>query len=391
MKIKQKILRLNDELIALRRDFHKHPELGLEEFRTSDKVVAYLEDIGLEVRRLTETGIIGLLKGNRRGPTLMMRADMDALPILEANDLPYKSVNNGKMHACGHDGHTAMLLVAAKILAHYKSTIKGNIKFLFQPNEEDMYADVLIEKGVLENPSVDAAVGIHLMSSLPTGTIGISSGPIMAGMHVFKLTIIGKGGHTGFPQDSIDPILTSASIIQAVQAVQTRENDIFKPTLIIFGKIMGGTVYNAIADRVEMEGTIRYLYDFQSDPSRSPVEKFERHIKSICDAYRAKYQLDFSYSHPAVINDVDMVERVVEAAEKTVESKNIVPFVTMIGEDFCYFANKVPGVFYFVGTGTPEKKTDYPHHHACFNLDEDALAIGVETNVRTALSFLCKK
>ena len=391
MDIKQKIFRLNDELIALRRDFHKHPELGLEEFRTSDKVAAYLEDIGLEVSRLTETGIIGLLKGNHPGPTLMMRADMDALPIQEANDLPYKSVNNGKMHACGHDGHTAMLLIAAKILAHYKNTIKGNIKFLFQPNEEDMYADVLIEKGVLEDPSVDAAVGIHLMSSLPTGTIGISSGPVMAGMHVFKLTVTGKGGHTGFPQDSIDPVLTSASIIQAVQAVQTRENDIFKPTLIIFGKIMGGAVYNAIADSVKMEGTIRYLYDFQADPSLSPVEKFERHIKSICDAYRAKYQLDFLYSHPAVINDGDMVERVVEAAEKTVASNNIVPFVTMIGEDFCHFANKVPGAFYFVGTGNPEKKTDYPHHHACFDLDEDALAIGVETNVRTALSFLGKK
>jgi amidohydrolase len=359
-----------------------------KEFRTADKVTAYLEDIGLEVHRITETGVIGLLKGDQPGPTLMMRADMDALPIQEANDVPYKSVHDGKMHACGHDGHTAMLLVAAKVLTQYKKSIRGTIKFLFQPNEEDLYADVLVEKGVLENPHVDAAVGIHLMSSLPTGTIGISSGAVMAGMHAFRLTVTGKGGHTGFPQDSIDPILTSASIIQAVQAVQTRESDIFKPTSIIFGKIGGGTVYNAIADEVEMEGTIRYLYDIESNPALSPIDKFERYIKRICDAYRAKYQLNILYSHPAVINGKDMTARVAEAAKETVEAKNIVPFVTMIGEDFCHFANKVPSTFYFVGTGNPKKNTDFPHHHSCFDLDEDALAIGVETNVRTALSFL---
>jgi len=388
MEIKQRISQLNDELIRLRRDFHKHPELGLEEFRTADKVTDYLEDIGLEVHRITETGVVGLLKGDQPGPTLMIRADMDALPIQEANDVLYKSVHDGKMHACGHDGHTAMLLVAAKVLTHHKNSIRGTIKFLFQPNEEDLFADVLVDKGVLENPRVDAAVGIHLMSSLPTGTIGISSGAVMAGMHVFRLTVTGKGGHTGFPQDSIDPVLTSASIIQAVQAVQTRESDIFKPTLIIFGKIGGGTVYNAIADKVEMEGTIRYLYDFESNPSLSPIDKFERHIKRICEAYRAKYQLDILYSHPAVINDEDMTARVAEAAKETVEAKNIVPFVTMIGEDFCHFANKVPSAFYFVGTGNSKKKTDYPHHHACFDLDEDALATGVETNVRAALSLL---
>ena len=388
MEIKQEISQLEEELIGLRRDFHKHPELGLEEFRTAEKVSAYLEDLGLEVHRPTETGVVGLLKGDRQGPTLMMRADMDALPIQEANDVRYKSVHSGKMHACGHDGHTAMLLIAAKVLARHKNSIKGAIKFLFQPNEENLYADVLVEKGVLENPHVDAAVGIHLMSSLPTGTIGISSGAVMAGMHVFRLTVTGKGGHTGFPQDSIDPILTSASIIQAVQAVQTRESDIFKPTLIIFGKITGGSVYNAIAGKVEMEGTIRYLYDFGSNPTLSPIDKFERHIKHICDAYRANYKLDILYSHPAVINDEDMTSLVAEAAKETVEAKNIVPFITMIGEDFCHFANRVPSAFYFVGTGNPKKKTDYPHHHACFDLDEDALAIGVETNVRAALSFL---
>ena len=388
MEIIQEISELNDELVALRRDFHQHPELGLEEIRTAEKITAYLKAIGLEVDRFSDTAVVALLKGDQPGPTLMMRADMDALPIQEASDVPYKSVNDGTMHACGHDGHMAMLLVTAKILAKHKNAIRGTIKFLFQPNEENLYADVLVEKGVLKNPDVDAAIGVHLLSNLPTGTIGISSGAVMAGMHVFRLTVTGKGGHTGFPQDSIDPVLTSASIIQAVQAVQTRESDVFKPTLIIFGKIEGGTVYNAIAEKVELEGTIRYLYDFESNPELSPIDKFERHIRRVCDAYRAKYKLKILYSHPAVINDEDMASLVSEAAKETVEAKNVVPFVTMIGEDFCHFANKVPSAFYFVGSGNAKKKSDYPHHHDHFDLDEDALAIGVETNIRSALSFL---
>lgn len=389
MKVKQLVHKLNGELIELRRDFHRHPELGLEEFRTSQKVADYLEEIGLEVNRITETGVVGLIRGNQPGRTLMLRADMDALPLHEENELPYRSIHDGKMHACGHDGHTAMLLIAAKLLSRHKDKISGNIKFLFQPDEENMYADVLVEKGVLENPRVDAAMGIHLMSSIPTGKIGIKSGPVMAGMHVFKLTVRGKGGHTGFPQGSVDPILTATSIIQATQAIQTREIDVLKPTLIVFGKISGGTIYNIIPGSIETEGTIRYLYDIQPDSQEQPLKRFERIVQKICETHRATCEIEFSYSHPAVINDSKMADFVRATAAKVVESPDkIIPFVTMVGEDFCKFANKVPSAFYFIGTGNKDKGSDYPHHHASFNIDEDSLAIGVEMHVRTALSYL---
>ena len=387
MEIKKLVRCFNDELIELRRDFHRHPELGLEEFRTADKVSTYLGNLGLEVNRLTETGVAALLKGAQPGPTLMLRADMDALPVEEETTVSYKSVHKGKMHACGHDGHTAMLLVAAKILCRYKAQIKGNIKFLFQPNEEEMYADVLIEKGVLENPRVDAALGIHLISLIPKGRIGISAGAVMCGMHTFKLTVIGKGGHTGFPQESIDPILTAANIIQTVQTAQTREIDVLKPTLIIFGKISGGTICNIIPDTVEMEGTIRYLYDAEAGDER-PIQRFERIIKNVCAAHGAEYELTFPYNHPAVINDPEMTSLVSATAEKILESKeNIFPFRTLIGEDFSMYGRAVPSAFYFVGAGNKEKDAAYPHHSPLFNIDEESLAIGVEMHVRSALSY----
>jgi amidohydrolase len=252
-----------------------------------------------------------------------------------------------------------------------------------------MHASLLIEKGVLNDPPVDAALGIHLMTSLPTGQIGITSGPVMAGMHAFKLAISGKGGHTDLPQDSIDPILTAASIIQGVQAIQTREIDVFKPTLIVFGKISGGTIFNVIPDKVEMEGTIRHLYDDNTDPQTQPLQRFERLVKNICDAHQAEYDIELIYSHPAVINDPIMADFVSAIAENVFTSKeNIIPFITMVGEDFCMFSNKVPSAFYFIGAGNKEKGIDYPHHHACFNIDEDSLALGVEMHVRSALSIL---
>jgi len=389
MQVKEQIQQLKAELIELRRDFHRHPELGLEEFRTSGRVTDYLENLGLEVNRMGKTGVVGLLRGDKPGKTLMLRADMDALPIQEQNEVPYISVVNGKMHACGHDGHTAMLLVAAKILSLHKERINGNIKFLFQPNEENMYADFLIDQGVLENPRVDAACGIHLISAIETGKIGVESGAVMAGMHAFNLTVKGKGGHTGFPQDSIDPIITAADVIQTTQIIQTREINVLKPTLIGFGKIKGGTICNVIPDKVEIEGTIRYLYDAERNSDENPCTKFERIVKNICNVHRAEFDLEYTSSHPAVINDPEMVRVVKAATENVIGTKeNILSYVTMIGEDFCEFANRVPSAFYFVGAGNKEIGADYPHHHPCFNIDEDSLAIGVEMHIRTALSFL---
>jgi amidohydrolase len=389
MGIKAAVDKLNEELIELRRDFHRHPELGLEEYRTADRIESYLKPLGLAVSRIGETGVVGLLQGNQPGRTLMLRADIDALPVKEMTDLPYKSVNEGLMHACGHDGHTAMLLVAARILCELKDRIKGNIKFLFQPNEENMHAGLLVEKGVLENPVVDAAFGIHLMTSMETGKIGVASGAVMAGMHTFKLAIKGKGGHTGFPQESIDPIIAAANLVQTTQIIQSREIDAFKPTVIVFGRIEGGTTSNVIPDQVELEGTIRYLYDADAAGEDHPCQKFERIVRHVCQAHRTQYEVVYPYNHPAVINDSEMVQFVRAAAVEAVDAEDrIVPFVTMVGEDFCEFANRVPSAFYFIGAGNKDKDADYPHHHACFNIDEAALSIGLEMHVRSALAFL---
>jgi len=282
MEISKQIAATREEVVALRRDFHRHPELGLAEERTSAKVSAYLEECGLQVSRLNRTGVVGLLRGDRPGPTLLMRADMDALPIQEKNDVPYKSVNNGVMHACGHDAHTAMLLVAAKIISGLKHRLPGNIKFVFEPNEENVGALAMIEEGLLETPRVDACLGLHIWTPLQTGQVGVTDGPVMAGMEHFKLVVKGRGGHTATPQSAVDPILTAAAIIQGVQLIQTREIDVLKePTIIMFGKIEGGTASNVIPDSVNLSGTMRYLFDGDSENRDNPRNRFERVVASI--------------------------------------------------------------------------------------------------------------
>lgn len=391
MEIKEQIAQLQQELIALRRDFHMHPELGFQEFRTAEKIVRYLEECGLEVQtNVAQTGVVGLLRGSKPGRTVMLRADMDALPVQEENDVPYKSVEPGKMHACGHDGHVAMLLVAAKILASRKDQLKGNVKFVFQPNEEDAGALKMIEEGVLENPHVDAVFGVHLWSPLPSGKIAVSEGAIMAGQYNFRLVVKGKGGHSGSPHASIDPIITAANIIQTVQLIQTREIDVLKPTLIIFGKISGGSAPNIIPDKVEMLGSMRTLYDSSDELAEQPRRRFERIVASVCEAYRASYELEFMLSSSTLLNDRALIGMVKDVAGQIVKPENLTTYVCMAGEDFAEFSNEVPGVFTFIGTGDPEKGTAYPHHHPRFNLDEEMLSVGVEMHVKTALAYLAE-
>ena len=391
MKIKAEIDGLKNELINLRRDFHRYPELGFQELRTSTIIYNYLVECGLEVQRVAKTGVVGLLRCRQPGRTLMLRADMDALPVQEQNDLPYKSLNEGIMHACGHDGHMAMLLIAVKILAKYRNELNGNIKFVFQPNEEDAGAKIMIEEGVLQNPHVDAALGLHLWAPIETGKMGITQGSVMAAHDNFRIIITGKGGHTSAPQSAIDPIIAAASIIQAAQSVQTREIDTLKPTQIMFGKVEGGTAPNVIPERVELQGTLRWLFEVGSDSDENPRKRLERIIRGICEAHRTKYQLEFIPSNPTLVNDIKMTELVKATAEKVVRnSTDIVNYVCMAGEDFADFALKVPSTFYFIGTGNSEKCTQYPHHHPKFNIDEDSLIIGVEMHVRSALNFLSK-
>ena len=381
---------LEKEIIGLRRDFHQHPELGLEEYRTSEKVTAYLENCGLEVFHSNKTGVVGLLRCGQPGSTLLLRADMDALPISEENDIPYKSENTGVMHACGHDAHTAMLLVAAKILSGFKNRLKGNIKFVFQPNEENVGALAMIEEGIMEDPHVDACMGLHIWTPLRSGQLGIAAGPVMAGMEHFKLVIKGRGGHTATPQDAIDPILTAAHIIQGVQMIQTREIDALKePTVIMFGQIQGGTASNIIPDSVTLAGTMRYLFEGEMGSQDHPKKRFECIVGNICAAHRADYDLIFEFGHPSLVNHPEMTELVKSVASSDMGTElEIVTSVSLAGEDFSEFAARAPAAFYFLGTGNSIKNTEFPHHHPRFNIDEDVLITGVELHVRSALKYL---
>ena len=391
MDIQKDIESLKKELIDLRRDFHKHPEVGFEEFRSSEIIANYLRECGLEVTTgIAKTGVVGLLRGNESGKTILLRADMDALPVLEENDVEYKSAYEGKSHACGHDGHMAMLLIAAKILSQYKDKLKGNVKFLFQPNEEDAGAKFMIEEGVLENPKVDAAHAIHLWTPINSGDVGISPGPVMGAHDNFKITINGKGGHTSAPQISIDPIIAAAAVIQTAQTIQSREINVLNPTSLMFGKINAGTAPNIIPEKVELEGSLRYLYAGDDNSEEKPRVRFKRLVDSVCQVYRTTCEVEFFPSSLAVINDPSLADMIKNETQQILNRHNgsVVPYVCMAGEDFSEFGNRVPSVLTFVGAGNEEKSCNYPHHHPKFNIDEDAMFTGVEIHIRSVFKFL---
>jgi amidohydrolase len=292
------------------------------------------------------------------------------------------------MHACGHDAHTAILLIAAKILTDYRKEIKGNIKFIFQPNEEVGGAKLMIEEGVLENPQVDAALGLHLWTSLDSGIIGVQEGPITGTLDIFQLVIKGEGGHTGYPEKAVDPIIASANIIQNMQIIQTREMEAFKPVIIMFTKINSGSKVNVIPDTVSIEGTIRYFNKQEDKDSERLHEKFERIVEANCKSYRTKYSLNFFNENQSVFNDKELTKLVIFNAEKVLGNRGkVISYLSIAGEDFSEFADRVPGVFYFVGAGNREKECHYPHHNPRFNIDEDAMLIGVEMHILNSLNY----
>lgn len=389
MDIKNRILELESELIDIRRHIHMCPELGYEEYRTSDFVYEYLKKCGLEVKKICGTGVVGLLRGSNEGKTVLLRADIDALPVNEEVNVKYKSKIEGKMHACGHDAHTSMLLIAAKILSENKRLINGNIKFLFQPNEEGTAARDTIKEGVLENPKVDAAFALHIWSQLESGKIGVSEGAVMAALEEFRVTIKGRGGHTGSPHTAIDPVITACNIVQTIQQIQTRELDPREPTVIIVGKLQAGTASNIIPDKAVIEGTMRFLYKDEESGKKLLKEKFEKIIKGISLASSTEYEIEYSSDDsPAVINDSVLVNETRKVAGTVVDNKDVVNYSYIAGEDFAEFTKKVPSVFYFIGCGNKDKGTCYPHHHPKFNIDEDVMKYGVEMHVKSAIEYL---
>ena len=387
-QIKARIQDLTKELVALRRDFHAHPELGFQEYRTAEVVEQYLQELGLTTIRLAQTGVVALLQGTRPGPVLMLRADMDALPVTEENSVDYRSQNKGVMHACGHDAHMAMLLVAAKILVEKNEDLAGSIKFVFQPNEEAAGALPMIEEGVLEDPAVDGVLGLHVWTPLAAGKVAVSPGPVMGGLDVFQMTVHGRGGHTGFPHQAVDPVIAAANLIQSVQIVQTREIDQFQPTIIMFGKISGGTKGNIIPDSVELDGTIRFLYPGGPDSEEQPTERFKRIARNVCETHRCSCDIEITHENIPLVNDPHMAELARKTTEEVLGGdQDICSLQTIASEDFSEFSSRVPGAFIFIGAGNAAKGTNVAHHNPRFNIDEEVMPDGVALLVKGALNF----
>lgn len=386
MDVKREISKLQDELVSLRRDFHRHPELGLNEVRTSKIVEDYLKNLGLDVRRCTPTGIIGVLKGSRSGRTVMLRCDIDALPVIEETELDFISENDGVMHACGHDGHTAMLLIAAKILAQHKDEIKGTVVFLFQPNEEGAGAEEMVKHGALENPKPDAVFGLHIWSPVEVGKIGIISGPIMASSYYFKITVHGKGGHGGAPHTAINPIVTAGHILNAIDSLHTSELNSLKPSVISVCKIHAGVKEIIIPDDLTMEGSIRCLHK----DDEAVRQRFSELVEGICKAYHCTCDIEYICGNTLLDNDEAMTELVLQTASDVVGPHNVKTkdIAVMLGDDFAEFSRRIPGAYFFLGTGNSQKGTDVEHHNCHFNIDEDSLPIGVEMHVKTVLNYL---
>lgn len=379
---------LQQQLTAWRRDFHRHPETGYEEFRTSALVAEHLEKLGLEVtRNVGGTGVVGLLRGETPGPTIGLRADMDALPIQDQKTVDYSSQVAGKAHLCGHDAHTAILMGTAQLLTELGKPKAGNIKFIFQPAEEGLAgARAMIEDGVLENPRVEAIAGLHMFPDLETGKLGVSKGVAFASADAFTVKVLGKGGHAARPHEGIDAIAVSAQVISALQNISSRMVDPLEPVVVTIGKISGGYMGTAIAPEVEMTGTIRTLSRELRERMPGLVEQV---VGGVCASFGAGYELKFGAGYPIVINDPDMVDLMTVTSEQVYGSKQwsyIKPSTG--GEDFAFYCEHVPGVFFRLGSGNGEERTRYPLHHPMFDLDETALPYGVSLLSAIALNFL---
>lgn len=392
-KINIEIEKVKEQLISIRRQIHQNPELSNREFETSKLVAEHLKKLGLKVKTdIAHTGVVGLLKGTQSGPTVALRADMDALPIEELNDIPYKSKRKGVMHACGHDVHTTIGLGTAIILSKIRNKIKGNIKFIFQPAEEgappgeEGGANLMIKEGVLENPKVSAIFGLHVFPLINVGTIGYKPKAFMAQANRFEIEIIGKKTHGAAPHLGVDPIVIASEVVLAFQTIPSRQIDAREPVVLSIGIIEGGNRFNIIADKVKLIGTVRVFNPKTNQEVRSRMEKI---VKGITQSYGAHYTFKYDEGAPPVYNDPDLVKESVSVIKKLIGSRNVILLKPqMFAEDFSYYALKVPAFFYFLGVRNEAKGIIHMLHTPNFNVDEECIPIGVKLMCHLLLNYL---
>jgi amidohydrolase len=376
------------ELVDVRRDLHAHPELAFEEVRTAGVVAERLKALGLPIRtQVGRTGVVGTVKGGRAGKTVMLRADMDALPIQEDSTAPYRSQVPGKMHACGHDCHTSILLGVSKQLASEASTLPGAVRLCFQPAEESGGgALAMIADGALADPKPDATFGLHVWQDLDLGTIGITPGPFMAAVDEFQVTLTGKGAHAAMPHFGVDPVVCAAQVITGLQTIASRETSPLLEVVVSVTKVQAGTAFNIIPGSVTLGGTCRA---FDEGVWKSLPERFERVVRGIAAAHGCTAEVSYQRHNRPTVNDPAMAALAREAAIEVVGEKNVVDHVrTMGGEDFSWFLVQVPGCFIAIGSRNAAKGLTADHHHPRFDVDEGCLEIGAEVLLRTTRRFL---
>ncbi|SNT01535.1 amidohydrolase [Anaerovirgula multivorans] len=388
MKIKDLAKKYKEYAIDMRREFHMYPEASWEEIRTSKRIQEELKKMEIPFDVVARTGVVATIEGENKGKTVALRADMDALQVEEYNEVSYKSTNEGIMHACGHDGHTAMLLTAAKILKDMKKDIEGSIKLFFQPAEElAQGARKMIEEGVMEG--VDSVFGIHLWSDVEVGKISIEEGPRMASADLFKIYVKGLGGHGSLPHQGIDAVVAASAIVMDLQSVVSREISPLESAVVSVGSFHSGTRFNVISNEAILEGTTR-CFNLELREKFSSI--LERIIVNTAKSYRAEGSLEYTFGTPPVINDKECSEIACKSVEKLFGKEAIEKMEKVTGgEDFAMYLEKTPGIIAFVGARNEEKAANYPHHHGRFNIDEDALEIGAALYAQYAIDFLSKE
>lgn len=400
--LEQDIIDIEPKVIEWRHHFHQNPELSNREFKTAEKIAEHLKSLGFEVQTgVAKTGVVGILRGDLPGKVVALRADIDALPVTERNDLPFKSevrdtflgTETGVMHACGHDTHISILMGVAEVFSKHKDKIKGTIKFIFQPAEEgpppgeEGGASLMVKEGVLENPKVDAIFGLHINSATPVGTIKYKPGGMMAAVERFVVNVKGKQTHGSQPWGGVDPIYISAKIIDGYQSIISRESNLLvEPAVITVGKITSGVRFNIIPESAELIGTVRTL---DADMRTKIITRMTEMTETIAKAYGGEATIEFQENTLVTYNDPDLTSQMLPSLEKAAGKDNVKLMKAVTGgEDFSYFQEVVPGLYFYLGGMTPGNTEAFPHHTPDFKIDDNGLILGVKAMTYLALDYL---